>query len=123
MLDDMMSARSTPVPHPLPADGDDDMSSTVLELTAPWKKRGMALDGGFQVLPDLILRHQRGPGESRSILLRSQPRPKAGHPSPFRPMPFGNAGYAVPSTTKRSVTRIGRYETAATKRSLTPMLD
>jgi DNA replication protein DnaD len=29
------------------------------ELTAPMKKWGTALDGGFQVLPDLLLRHQR----------------------------------------------------------------
>jgi hypothetical protein len=35
-------------------------------------------------------------------------------PSPFRPMPVAAHGYAVPSTTKRSVTRLGRYQTTVT---------
>ncbi len=32
---------------------------TAAELTAPMKKWGVALDGGFQILPDLLLRCQR----------------------------------------------------------------
>src|SRR5665213_3675946 len=46
-------------PHPPSAEPTGELSSRSPDLTAPVAKWGIALDGGFQVLPDLLLRYQR----------------------------------------------------------------
>ena len=57
MREDVLPADAKAASSPLSAEGSDDPPA--LELTAPMAKWGIALDGGFQVLPDLLLRHQR----------------------------------------------------------------
>jgi len=45
--------------RPPPSGGSVDAQTSPGELTAPMEKWGTALDGGFQLVPDLLLRHQR----------------------------------------------------------------
>ena len=59
MLADTATAVSLFEAPPPPAEQAVGALGTAAELTAPMKKWGVALDGGFQILPDLLLRYQR----------------------------------------------------------------
>ena len=59
MLGETATAVSLSATPPLPEGEADGAQGAAAELTAPMKKWGVALDGGFQILPDLLLRCQR----------------------------------------------------------------